>query len=89
MLKSFTVAMAVIACLCDTAIAAKYKIMVVTWRGCEEACQGFQDYLVEHGVDSQFILQDAQKKSDSLPEFLAKARDKKVDLILTWGTSAR
>jgi len=87
MLKSFTVAMALIACLCGTATAAQYKIMVVTWRGCEEACQGFQDYLVEHGVDSQFIFQDAQKKSDSLLESLAEARDKKVDLILTWGTS--
>jgi putative ABC transport system substrate-binding protein len=61
--------------------------MITTWRGCEEACQGFQDYLVEQGVDSQFILRDAQKKSKALQGFLAEAREKKVDLILTWGTS--
>jgi putative ABC transport system substrate-binding protein len=87
MLKSFTVVMALIACLSGPADAAQYKIMIATWRGCEEACQGFQDYLVEHGVDSQFIMRDAQKKSDSLPGFLTEARDKNVDLILTWGTS--
>jgi putative ABC transport system substrate-binding protein len=61
--------------------------MIATWRGCEKACQGFQDYLVENGVDGQFIVRDAQKKSETLPGFLAEARDKKVDLILTWGTS--
>lgn len=87
MLKSFSVVMALIACLSSTAGAAQYKIMIATWRGCEEACQGFQDYLVEHGVDSQFILRDAQKKRDVLPGFLAEAREQQVDLILTWGTS--
>jgi len=79
--------MALIICLSGSAAAAQYKIMIATWRGCEDACQGFQDYLVEHGVDSQFILRDAQKQSDVLPGFLAEAREKKVDLILTWGTS--
>ena len=87
MFKSFTVAMALIACLSGSANAAQYKIMIATWRGCEEACQGFQDYLVEHGVDVQFIVRDAQKKSAFLPGFLAEAREEKVDLILTWGTS--
>ena len=87
MFKSFTVAMVLFACLSSPANATQYKIMIATWRGCEEACQGFQDYLVEHDVDTQFIVRDAQKKSESLPSFLAEAREKKVDLILTWGTS--
>ncbi len=87
MFKSFTVAIVLLACLSSSANATQYKIMIATWRGCEEACQGFQDYLVEHGVDTQFIMRDAQKKSAPLPSFLAEAREKKVDLILTWGTS--
>ena len=86
-MKSFAVAMALIVCLSVSAYAAQYKIMIATWRGCEEACQGFQDYLNEHGVDSEFIVLDAQKKKENLPGFLAEARAKKVDLILTWGTS--
>ena len=87
MLRSFVVATVLIACLATTAAAAQYKIMIVTWRGCEEACQGFQDYLSEHGVDAEFILRDAGKKKASLPGFLAEARAEGVDLILTWGTS--
>ena len=87
MLYSFAVAMALIACLSTSALAAQYKIMIATWRGCEEACVGFQDYLVEHGVDGEFIVRDARQKSESLPKFLAEARTKDVDLILTWGTS--
>ena len=87
MLKSILLALALIIFLFGSALAAQYKIMIAAWRGCEEACQGFQDYLVEHGVDSQFIVRDAQKNSENLPIFLAEARAKKVDLILTWGTS--
>lgn len=87
MFKSFTVILALIVCLAGTVDAARYKIMIVTWRGCEEACQGFQDYLAEHAIDALFIMRDAQKKKEPLPGFLAEARNEKVDLILTWGTS--
>ncbi len=87
MLRSFVVAAALAACLATSVAAAQYKIMIATWRGCEQACQGFQDYLSEHGVDAEFILRDAGKKKESLPGFLAEARAEDVDLILTWGTS--
>lgn len=80
-------AAALVASLANAAAAAQYKIMVATWRGCEDACQGFQDYLTERGVDSEFILRDAARKKEALPGFLAEARAEKVDLILTWGTS--
>ena len=79
--------MALTVCLVTSAFAAQYKIMVATWRGCEEACQGFQDYLTEHGVDAEFILRDASQKKEALPGFLAEARAARVDLIVTWGTS--
>jgi putative ABC transport system substrate-binding protein len=87
MLRSFVVAAALIACLATSAAAAQYKIMIATWRGCEEACQGFQDYLTEHGVDADFIFRDAGKKKETLSGFLAEARAEGVDLILSWGTS--
>jgi putative ABC transport system substrate-binding protein len=75
------------ACLATSAVAAQYKIMIVTWRGCEEACQGVQDYLKEHVVDAEIILRDAGRKKRHLSEFRAEARAKSVDLVLTWGTS--
>lgn len=69
------------------AAAAQYKILVATWRGCEEACQAFQDYLTEAGIDVEFILRDAGRDKAPLAGFLAEARSSKVDLILSWGTS--
>ena len=74
-------------CLATQATAAQFKIMIATWRGCEEACNGFQDYLNETGVDSEFLIRDAGRDPSKLPEFIAEARAEKVDLILTWGTS--
>ena len=73
--------------LVSSAMAAQYKVMIVTWRGCEDACRGFQDYLTEQGVDAKFILRDAGQSKAALPGILADARKEKVDLILTWGTS--
>jgi len=76
-----------LAFLAGSASAAQFRVMVATWRGCEEACQGFQDYLTEHGVDTEFILRDAAQDKSVLPGFLAEARAENIDLILTWGTS--
>jgi ABC-type uncharacterized transport system substrate-binding protein len=88
MLRSFAVAAALTASLATSAGAAQYKIMVATWRGCEEACQGFQNYLTKGGIDAEFTLRDAGQRKEALSGFLAEARAEGVDLILTWGTSA-
>jgi ABC-type uncharacterized transport system substrate-binding protein len=87
MWRSFLVGMTLAIGLSASAVAAKYKIMVATWRGCEEACQGFQDYLTKAGVDAEFIMRDAGQSKEALPGILAGARADRVDLILTWGTS--
>ena len=86
MLRSILAA-ALAASLATSAAAAQYKILVATWRGCEEACQGFQDYLTQAGLDVAFILRDAGRDKSVIPGFLAEARAEQVDLILTWGTS--
>ncbi len=87
MLRSILAAAALAACLATQATAAQYKILIATWRGCEEACQGFQDYLTEQGLDVAFILRDAGREKSVIPGFLAEARAEQVDLILSWGTS--
>ncbi|HRP67300.1 MAG TPA: ABC transporter substrate-binding protein [Thauera sp.] len=71
----------------SAAQAARYEVMIVTWRGCEEACEGFQAQLRERGVDVEFVLRDAAQDRGRLPAFLAEARARQVDLILSWGTS--
>jgi len=69
------------------ALAADRTVMIVTWRGCEEACQGFQDYLRQSGADIDFQLRDAAQDLSTLGPFLEEARAEGVDLIATWGTS--
>ncbi len=65
----------------------KKLIYGMFWRGCEEACEGFQNYLAERKIDAEFVIRDADRHEEKLPGFLAEARAAKADLILTWGTS--
>jgi len=76
-----------VCCVINEAAASQYKVMIITWRGCENACRGFQEYLVNRSVDAEFIMRDANRKKDLISGFLDEARAFKVDLILTWGTS--
>ncbi|MBO0334922.1 ABC transporter substrate-binding protein [Sneathiella sp. CAU 1612] len=67
--------------------AASKLIYVALWRGCEEVCNGFQDYVSEKGLDTELVLRDAAQDKTKLPGFLKEAREMKADLILSWGTS--
>src|SRR3546814_16016955 len=87
MLRAMIVGAATVFWLATAASAANYKVMIATWRGCEEACQGFQDYLKERGVDADVILRDAGQATEALPGILAEARSEGVDLIFSWGPS--
>jgi putative ABC transport system substrate-binding protein len=64
-----------------------FKIYMAVWRGCEDACRGFQDYFREEGIDINFIIRDAKRDKTRLPDFVREARELKVDLVITWGTS--
>ncbi len=66
---------------------ADFKIMIAVWRNCEEACHGFQDALKEDGLDVEFLIRDAEQDKSKLSGFVKEAREEKVDLILSWGTS--
>jgi putative ABC transport system substrate-binding protein len=64
-----------------------FSIYMAVWRGCEDACRGFQDYFREEGIDVNFIIRDANRDKARLPVFVREAKELEVDLILTWGTS--
>lgn len=70
------------------ASAEAAKVMIVTWRGCEDACKGFQDYLADSGQAVDVTIRDAAQDKSALAGFLEEARQSGTDLILTWGTSA-
>jgi putative ABC transport system substrate-binding protein len=67
--------------------AGKKVIFVFTWRGCEEACRGFKDYIVEKKIDAEIIVRDAGRDKSKLAGFQEEARSRKADLIVSWGTS--
>ncbi len=64
-----------------------FRIYMAVWRGCEDACRGFQDYFREEGIDVNFIIRDANRDKAKLPAFVREAKELEVDLVLTWGTS--
>jgi putative ABC transport system substrate-binding protein len=64
-----------------------FKIYMAVWRGCEDACRGFQDYFQEEGIEVNFIIRNAVRDKTKLPAFVREAKKLEVDLVLTWGTS--
>jgi putative ABC transport system substrate-binding protein len=83
----FTILTAATAYPGTAADAAKETIFMVTWRGCEDACQGFQDYVSEQGMDAEVVLRDAGRDAAKLAAFVEEARTSDADLVVTWGTS--
>ncbi len=61
------------------------RVMMITNRGCEEVCQGFQRYVESQGP-VQFLMRDVDGDARRVPEFVAEARKLRPDLVATWGT---
>lgn len=67
--------------------ANPFHIYMAVWRGCEDACKGFQDYFRDNKIPAKFTVRDAGRDKSRLPGFVQEARDLKADLVVTWGTS--
>ncbi len=62
-------------------------VYMVVWRGCEDACEGFQDYLKDAGVAANVIVRNANRNKGKLEGFVEEAKSLNPDLVVTWGTS--
>ncbi|MCZ6579376.1 MAG: ABC transporter substrate-binding protein [Gammaproteobacteria bacterium] len=73
----------------DTRAQSKkeFTIYMVFWRGCEEACAGFKEYIAEKGIDAELVIRNANRDKAKLPAFVEEARALEADLVVTWGTS--
>ncbi len=67
-------------------ISNTYNIYMALWNGCDDACIGFQEYLVKRGVKAEFILRDAKRDVKSFEKFIDEVENSDVDLVVTWGT---
>lgn len=65
----------------------KKFVYLITWRGCEAACKGFQDYLAEQKINAEVVVRDVARDKSKIAGFLEEARAEKADLIVSWGTS--
>jgi putative ABC transport system substrate-binding protein len=43
-----------------------FDIYMIVWRGCEDACKGFQDYFRERDIDVNFTLSNAARDKKRL-----------------------
>jgi len=71
----------------DRSSVEPFEVVMVTWRGCEDACQGFGDYLDAVGVDAEVTVLDAGQDRTTLPGFVEQVQAMAPDLLVTWGTS--
>lgn len=64
-----------------------HRILMVLWRGEEDAVQGFRDYFAAQRIPVEIITRDAGGDLDKLPGLVEEAKTIRPDLVVTWGTS--
>jgi putative ABC transport system substrate-binding protein len=64
-----------------------FRITMVLFRGCEEACKGFIDYWKGRKIPVDIELLDVKTDTKKIPEYIAHVKKTKPDLLITWGTS--
>ena len=77
-------------CLAANTIAAEikpFRITMVVFRGCEEACEGFKSYWATRNIPVEIEVLDAKTDAKRLPEFVKHVKASKPDLLVTWGTT--
>lgn len=67
--------------------AAPRRIVMLLWRGWEEACDGFRDFLATRHPDVEYIVRDAEQTTAPIPDFVAEIKRMKPDLVFVWGGS--
>jgi len=63
-------------------------ILGIVYHGCDELCLGVQSELAESGYDVKMEVRDLRQDMSLVPGLIEEARTRKVDLVITHGTSA-
>lgn len=62
-------------------------VYMVVWRGCEDACRGFKNYIENNNLPVNLIVRDVARDKSRIPGLVAEAKQLNPDLVVTWGTS--
>lgn len=71
----------------DRGAGNPFRIAMIVYRGCEEACKGFIDYLKARRIPASVEVLDAATDLARLREHIAYVKREKPDLAVTWGTT--
>lgn len=82
-----TVVAAVFPQVASASESKPFRITMVLFRGCEDACNGFIDYWKGRKIPVDIELLDVKTDSKKIPEYIAHVKKTKPDLLITWGTS--
>lgn len=63
------------------------RIVMLLWRGWEEACDGFRDYLDAKGHAVEYIVRDAGQNVAAIPAFVREIEKTRPDMVFVWGGS--
>lgn len=64
-----------------------FKVFLILFRGCEDACKGFKDYFATRKLPIDVVTRDVESDRSKIPQFVAEAKAGDYDLVTTWGTS--
>lgn len=65
----------------------KPRVYMMLFRGWEDACDGFRDYLIARGLDVQMTIGNADREGSNVPKLVAEAKAMRPDLVYIWGTN--
>ncbi len=71
----------------EAGAAETKEVHFLVYRGCEEACQGFQDYFKRQNLPARIVVKDAAQDKKRAMEIIAETKAAKPDLVVTWGTT--
>ena len=63
-------------------------IYFVLWRGCEEACKAFTDFITDNELNTEIVQRNADGDKSKFSGWVEEVRSLKSDIVITWGTSA-
>lgn len=64
-----------------------FRIVMILYRGWEEACDGFRDYFAARRIPVELIVRDVAQNLARVPAVIAETRAIRPDLVYVWGTS--
>ena len=63
------------------------RILMMLFRGWEEACDGFRDYFAARRMPVELIVRDVAQDLTRVPDLVREAHGMRPDLVYLWGTT--